>query len=239
MPRSVLERTGYFRSFPDLVGSLNTFAGDDREHARLLALADAGTQWADELTPTETVMCPATCLALYPTMTGRLPAGGHTAECHGDVFRHEPSQDPTRMLAFHQLEFVYFGDPEAALAQRDGWLRRAADVVRDLGLDVEPMVANDPFFGRTGRFLASSQRETELKYELVTSVTAQRRTALGSANYHRDHFGSRFGIETAAGEVAHSTCIGFGLERVTLALMGRYGLDPVDWPEAVRTRLWP
>jgi seryl-tRNA synthetase len=64
-------------------------------------------------------------------------------------------------------------------------------------------------------------------------------TAIASANYHLDHFGVPFAIRTADGEAAHSACIGFGLERITLALLRTHGLDPADWPTTVRTRLWP
>ena len=42
---------------------------------------------------------------------------------------------------------------------------------------------------------------------------------------------------TAAGEVAHSCCFGFGLDRITLALLRTHGLSPGDWPAAVRDRL--
>jgi hypothetical protein len=34
--------------------------------------------------------------------------------------------------------------------------------------------------------------------------------------------------------VAHSACVGFGLERVALALFKRHGLDVGDWPREVR-----
>ena len=34
--------------------------------------------------------------------------------------------------------------------------------------------------------------------------------------------------------VAHTACVGFGLERITLALLRHHGLDLAAWPEAVR-----
>jgi hypothetical protein len=58
-----------------------------------------------------------------------------------------------------------------------------------------------------------------------------------SSNCHRDHFAVPFGIETADGAVAHSACVGFGIERVALALLRRHGLDPARWPAPVRDRL--
>jgi hypothetical protein len=37
----------------------------------------------------------------------------------------------------------------------------------------------------------------------------------------------------ADGTPAATACIGFGLERVTLALLDRHGLDPAQWPAGV------
>lgn len=239
MPRSVFELTDYLRSFPDLIGSVETFSGNDRDHAELLRVAESGQDWSTALTPSEVVLCSAACHPLYPSLTGRLPEGGRTVECQGYVFRHEPSLDPARMQSFRQHEFVYIGDPAGAVAHRDRWLQRGLDVLSGLGLEVEAIVANDPFFGRAGRMLAANQRETTLKYEIIAPVTAEKPTAIASANCHQDHFGAPFAIETADGQVAHTACIGFGLERITLALLSRHGLDPASWPADVRDRLWP
>ena len=41
------------------------------------------------------------------------------------------------------------------------------------------------------------------------------------------------------GETAHTACLGFGLERCTLALLKTHVLDPKQWPAEVRAQLWP
>jgi seryl-tRNA synthetase len=143
------------------------------------------------------------------------------------------------MQSFRQHEFVYLGDPDGAVAHRDLWLQRSADVLSGLGLRVETVVANDPFFGRTGRMLALNQRTGALKYEVLCTIHPDTQpAAIASSNYHLDHFGNGFGIESADGNVAHTACVGFGVERITLALLGTHGLDPDRWPVAVRSRLW-
>jgi seryl-tRNA synthetase len=238
MPREVLEKTGYLSSFPDLIGSVHTFAGSDADHAALLATAERGGDWSEALSPSEVTLCSAACHPLYPQLTGDLPEGGRHLEVQGFCFRHEPSTDPVRMQSFRQHEFVHVGTPESALAHRDGWLERAHGLLTDLGLPVEKVVANDPFFGRAGRMLARNQREAVLKYELVCPVSSEEKpTAIASTNYHLDHFGEPFSIHTTDGEPAHSACIGFGLERITLALLATHGLDPAAWPEGTRGSL--
>jgi seryl-tRNA synthetase len=97
------------------------------------------------------------------------------------------------------------------------------------------VLANDPFFGRGGKVQKVMQREQNLKYEFVVPIcSTEKPTAIGSCNYHLDHFGSVFGIRSADGEVAHSACVGFGLERVALALFKTHGLALEDWPAEVR-----
>jgi seryl-tRNA synthetase len=125
-----------------------------------------------------------------------------------------------------------------AQAFRDDWMTRAADLMRDLGLDVDCVVANDPFFGRAGRLLAANQRGEALKYEIVATVDSETKpTAIASSNLHRDHLTTRFGITTADGATAHSACVGFGLERIVLALFAEHGVVVDDWPDLVRARL--
>ena len=93
-----------------------------------------------------------------------------------------------------------------------------------LGLEARADVASDPFFGRGGTLLADSQRDQRLKLEIVAPIASDEHpTAIISLNYHQDHFGALFGITTADGAVAHTSCVGFGLERLTLALYRRHG----------------
>jgi seryl-tRNA synthetase len=240
MPRQIFEQTGYLSSFPDLIGSVSTFKGDNKDHMALLAKAEAGEEWSTMLEPAGVTLCPAICHPLYPTLKGAMPEGGRRYEVSGWCFRHEPSVDPARMLAFRQHDLVYVGGADEAREHRDRWLQLGVDVLAGLGLQVEAVVANDPFFGRVGRILATNQREETLKYEIVTPIhSADYPTAIASANCHLDHFGLPFGIQTAAGEVAHSCCFGFGLDRITLALLRTHGMRPADWPAAVRDHLWP
>jgi seryl-tRNA synthetase len=240
LPRTVFEASGYLESFPDLIGSVHTFAGDEASHAALLAAVESGESWTDGLVPADVMLCSAVCHPLYPTCAGTLPAGGRRVEVSGWCFRHEPSEDPFRMQAFRQHDYVALDGPDEARRHRDDWIQRGASLLGRLGLEVEAVAANDPFFGRAGRLLAASQRTQELKLELVARIDDDDPpVALCSANSHLDHFALPFGIATADGEVAHTSCFGFGLDRITLALLARHGPDPDRWPAAVRSALWP
>ncbi len=98
-------------------------------------------------------------------------------------------------------------------------------------------VANDPFFGRSGRLLARSQRAQALKFEVLVQIAGPEPTAVASFNYHHDHFTATYGLQMAGGDVAHTACLGFGLERISLALFHTHGLDTARWPDPVRAEL--
>jgi seryl-tRNA synthetase len=85
--------------------------------------------------------------------------------------------------------------------------------------------------------LAANQLSAQLKYELCVDLTEVKPTAIGSSNYHEDHFGLTFGLQLADGSTAHSSCVGFGLDRITLALFAVHGVDPATWPGDVRAPL--
>lgn len=238
--RSTFGRTNYLESFPDLMGSVHVFRGDDRRHAELLRRVEAGGDFQELLEPAEVVLASAACHPVYSLCTGRLPEGGRLFEIHGYCFRHEPSTDPARQQAFHMHEVVHVGTPESAEHHRDQGLERGLALLGDLGLEMAAVPANDPFFGRLGAIMAAGQLEEALKLEGVTPIcSTDHPTAVMSANCHRDHFGVPFAIETADGAVAHSACVAFGVDRITLALLHTHGLDPARWPAEVRARLWP
>jgi seryl-tRNA synthetase len=239
LPRETFDRIGYLQTFPQLAGVVFAFDGDDRAHAGLMQQIEHGEPYASSLSQSEVVLTPACCYPVYPSASGRLPDGGRVFELRTYCFRNEPSVDPMRMVAFRQLEHVRLGTAEQVQEWRATWMQRAPEFLADLGIAVSTDVANDPFFGRAGRLMASAQREQELKYEFGVPVYApDELTACASLNYHQEHFGHLFGITAADGADAHSSCIGFGLERCTIALFARHGTNVADWPERVRTRLW-
>jgi seryl-tRNA synthetase len=113
-------------------------------------------------------------------------------------------------------------------------------ILAALQLPARAELAADPFFGRGGKILAAGQIEQQLKFEvLVPVVSDEHSTACCSFNYHQDKFGSAFDIRLPGGDIAHSACLGFGLERIAMALFRTHGFDSEAWPSAVRGLLWP
>ena len=237
--RAHYERLDHIANFPDLLGSVHAFAGDERAHRAMLADFEGSQDWTAHLHACDCMLVPAACYPLYPTAAGStLPAQGRIVDLETFVFRHEPSDDPARMQMFRQREYVRLGSAEQALEHRYRWLDLGQALLESLRLPVARVLANDPFFGRGGKVMKATQREQELKYELVVPICSEQHpTAVTSCNCHLDHFGQLFDIHGVGGEPAHTSCVGFGVERITLALLKTHGLDPWAWPAPVRERL--
>lgn len=240
LPKKTLEDTGYLNSFPHLGACVYGFDGCEKDAPRLAAVAAQHGTWPHQA-QTDLVLTPAACYPVYPAIAKRGPLrpGGVCVDAGSAlVFRNEPSGDPARLQMFRQRELVRIAEPETVAAWRDKWRDRAIEILTSLGLDAKFDVATDPFFGRAGRMMTINQREQELKFEVMVPIASPELTAVASFNYHRDHFTLVHRIRMEDGGEAHTACLGFGMERCTLALLHKHGLDPADWPSAVREVLW-
>lgn len=238
--RTDFEHGEYMKGFPQLAGTVHSFCGAEHEHQRVLQCLDHNEDWTEYQKPTYVVLTPAACHPVYPVVAkrGPLPAGGRVLDVQSWCFRHEPSPDPTRLQLFRMREYVQIGTPEQVIEFRQTWIERGEQMADSLHLPWRLDLANDPFFGRGGRIVARNQRENNLKFELQIPVEIEAvSTACMSFNYHVDHFGLLWGIRNSDMSVAHSACVGFGLERLAFALFRHHGVDVALWPSAVRDTL--
>ncbi len=241
MNRAFFEKSGYMKSFPQLAGTVHSFCGSELDHMSLLKCMEVGDDWTKDQQATDIVLTPAACYPLYPTVAkrGAIPENGALYDLQSYCFRHEPSKDPARQQLFRMREYVCMGSEKHVTDFRQSWMDRGVEMMKAVGLDVTIDVANDPFFGRAGKMLANNQRDQNLKFELLIPITSTAKpTACMSFNYHQDAFGTKWGLNFADGSVVHTACVGFGLERIALALFHTHGLDVKEWPESVRKALW-
>jgi seryl-tRNA synthetase len=233
MSRKQLEKSGYLKSFPNLLGCVCALHGSEASIRSAVERHENGGDWTTSATSSDLVLSPAACYPLYPIVAtrGALPAGGLQFDIEADVFRHEPSRSLDRLQSFRMHEFVRIGSPPEILEFRENWMARAPQLAADLALPYAIDVANDPFFGRVGQVMAVSQRQQALKFELLIPYYAGAPpTACMSFNYHREHFGQVWSIHDARGELAHTSCVAFGIDRLAVALFATHGLDLGRWP---------
>jgi seryl-tRNA synthetase len=240
MSRAQLEKARYLKSFPNLLGCVCALHGSESAIRAAADLQESGGDWTTALSPADLVLSPAACYPLYPIVAARgaLPAGGREFDVAADCFRHEPSPVIDRLQSFRMREFVRFGSAGEIELFRERWMDRAGELAAKLGLQFSIETASDPFFGPAGPLLAEIQRERALKYELRVSYhpTAVP-TACMSINHHREYFANIWGIKSSAGTTAESSCVAFGMDRLTMALFAAHGLDLAAWPADVRRAL--
>jgi seryl-tRNA synthetase len=240
MSRSQLEKSGYLKSFPNLLGCVCALHGSEAQIRTAAEEHETGGDWTRALTPSDLVLSPAACYPVYPLAAARgpVPAGGLLFDVAADCFRHEPSRALNRLQSFRMREFVRIAPPEEITTFGEYWMARAQQLAAELALPCKLDVASDPFFGRVGQIMAVSQRQQALKFELLIPYhEGAVPTACMSLNYHRDHFGAVWHLADAAGERSHTSCFAFGVDRLTIALFCVHGVDVPGWPQGVRRAL--
>ncbi len=238
VPRELLRQVGYMDNFPQLCGSIHAFTGNDKDHLALQTTVKSGEDWSRHLTQTDVTLTPAGCYPLYPTLAGEIPENGALYDLSCYCFRHEPSNDPARLMSFEMRENIRIGSAEQVQDWRSSWLDRGLSLVNNLGLSVVLDTASDPFFGRGGKMMKANQKELALKFELLVDIWGKENpTAVASFNYHKNHFSHLFGILLADGSEAHTACLGFGIDRLVIALLKTHGFQINRWPQSVRAQL--
>ena len=232
IPRSLVERAGYVKAFPQLLGTVHSFTGTAAEWKDLAPHAVEGGAWDSAQRASDLVLLPAACYPVYAGLAGRELAEPERFAVEGQCFRQEATSEPGRLRTFRMVELVTAGTEEHCLAWRATWLEAVAGWLRGMSLKVETEVADDPFFGPTRRLFQAAQRKQELKYELKVPVADGLVQAIASANFHKDHFGEAFGF-TSEGAPGNTACTAFGIERIALALLYAHGPHPSDWPDSL------
>jgi seryl-tRNA synthetase len=240
MSRYQLEKSGYLKSFPNLLGCVCALHGTEAEIRTAAARHETGGDWTSALTPADLILSPAACYPVYPiaAQQGAIGATGKLFDVACDCFRHEPSRHLDRLQSFRMREYVCIGAADVVNRFGERWIPKAKRFAESLGLAYEIAPASDPFFGRVGQVMAISQLQQSLKFELLVALPSESRlTACMSFNYHRDHFGQIWGLKDGDGNVAHTGCVAFGMDRLAIGLFWAHGLHIDQWPDVVRRTL--
>jgi hypothetical protein len=242
LPVEALERQNYFESFPQFIMFVTHLHNDTDNYEEFLRrYRESGRR----ITPEVFGLCNDDRYCLPPTMcyhTFHQLAGNEVnarvVTSRGKSFRYESryATGLDRLWDFTIRETVFLGTEEYVANARRRFMEAVFALMDQLELAATCEVANDHFFGNAAKDGVLSQRIMELKYELIADLAADRRVAVGSFNLHGDHFGTAFGIGHA-GHVAHTGCVGFGLERLAYAFVTQHGTDPACWPAHVRAEV--
>ena len=186
---------------------------------------------AHDLVSTGFILEPFVCHNVYRALrSSKQPDRSITAL--GTCYRHEGFRfEPLlRQWEFSMREVVLVGSPEHVVAQRTELVRRTQALACELDLDARLEIATDPFFVSEAAKARTFQAMASTKLELKLGLDATDSTAASSFNLHGKHFTEPMRITNAAGELAETACIAWGLERWMAAIIARWGADPAAWP---------
>jgi seryl-tRNA synthetase len=237
----VLARCKYFGSFPHSVCLVSHLTEDfDAIEAFRAANADSNSLRVPDpnaMKHSDAALRPAVCLPVYRALEGRtLPRSGVTITTSGKAFRYESSnlEGMHRLWDFSMREVIFAGSADVVQERRAQVVDAVVSLMKQWDLAFRLVSASDPFFATVRGTKALWQRTRDLKYEMLVDVGGEVGTiAAGSINLAGTLFGHTFGIRTHEGEPATKSCVGFGLERLVLALFSQHGFDPPRWPRAM------
>ena len=198
MSRAQLEKSGYLKSFPNLLGCVCCLHGTERE-IRAAVEPLRGRRRLDHVAVAGRPR--AVAGRLLPGLSDR--GGPRPGAGERPAFRRRCRLLPPRAFAVISTGCSRSGcaNMSASAARtevsafRERWMERAQGIAGELGLTCTIDFASDPFFGRVGQMKAVSQKQQALKFELLVPVRSERKpTACMSFNYHRDHFGVTWDI---------------------------------------------
>src|SRR5260221_13468341 len=111
MSRKQLEKSGYLKSFPNLLGCVCALHGSEASIRSAVERADNGGDWTTSGTSSDLVLSPAACYPVYPIVAtrGQLPARGLQFDIEAEGFRHEPSRSLGRLPALRMRGLVRIG----------------------------------------------------------------------------------------------------------------------------------
>lgn len=173
---------------------------------------------------------PASCLHIYPRLQGQDIDQLKTYLVKGTCARFEEGkwESPFKLPFFTMLEYVVVGSEAEVKEQHDRALVMVEKLFTKLSVKGKYEFATDAFFLGENEGAKLIQKMKGLKREYV-GVVENNSVALASLNYHEDYFSKKFSI-TRDNLPAFSTCVAFGIERLTAYSLLTWG-EEKNWPK--------
>jgi hypothetical protein len=132
-------------------------------------------------------------------------------------------------MEFTMREVIFLGEPDYVRETRERSLSLVQKLVQDWELYGSLVTANDPFFSSDFGNKANQQHRLAMKYEYKALLPPHGSISVLSSNLHGPTFSKAFAI-TQHGRPINTGCIGFGYERLALAIFAQHGPGPDGWP---------
>ncbi len=239
IPADSLSAAHHLGSFPEHLHFLTHLREDldllDDFSERARATADTVVPELSDVSRLQLVQNPSTCYHCYAARRdGSIESDtAITAVTRCHRFEAANHDQFGRLLEFTLREVIFLGTPDYVRATRERCLELIRTLATDWQLYGELAAANDPFFSADFAVKATQQRRLAMKFEYRMTIPGQtRQLAVMSSNLHGPTFSKAFNIKRR-GRVINSGCLGFGMERLALAIIAQHGSDPTQWPSGL------
>ncbi len=232
-------RCHYLENYPQNVNLVSHVHEDLSSLRAFRQVVQEGSGAASEqLDSPDLVLSPNICYHFWQSLADRehgfdgLKTGTAVGSCHR--YESRATTGLERLREFRMREIFAIGEKSNVLDFRDMLLAGQKDFLQKFELAGCIETASDPFFVDTSQ-KRIYQLSLNLKHEIKALLPYKNELlAISSVNYHENFFSKAFNIRSRDGEVLHSCCLGFGLDRWCLAVFAQFGLDTRKWPRPVR-----
>lgn len=225
---SHLIQSGYLKSFPQhaFISSplkpelsiINEFISSLPSSSNELTLNKLNPQNMNVLSPTVCYHC---FEALKDKTISPPQIFTASSKCHRHEYKTHFGLE--RLQTFKMREIIFFGNESFVLETRNKIMEETKQLIEKLGLKARIVSANDPFFASDAAKKRAFQSFLGLKQEIQCLLPYNNKwLSIGSFNIHKDSLTQPFNIKSnTPGEIILSGCVGFGLERWSLAGMAQ------------------
>ncbi len=251
IPIAALATSGYLSSFPQHAGfvchlpdhsqavedfrsRLKTASGTPASAVdACCALAGPGS------VEQATALAPTVCYHFFHRHAGRRLKPGQflTATGLSPCFRREgqATHGLRHLREFNLREMMVLGPAAIVRSWRELLLETQRRLIERCQIRAVVQSASDLFFIDGYEKKRQFPGAVDLKQEVRAWLPeASDGMAIGSVNHHQDFFGHAFNISFESGELAHSACLGVGLDRWCFAVFAQHGLQSDRWPASLR-----
>lgn len=180
---------------------------------------------------------PSTCYHCYSSRAGQKINKNTVITALASCHRYEGANHKQlgRLMEFSLREVIFLGEPNFVRETRLECLKLIQVFARDWEIGGVLQSENDPFFTSDFEVMAEHQRKMKMKYEYRAHISDDDDgLAILSSNLHGLTFSKTFNIDGEDWPV-HTGCLGFGLERMVIALIAQHGVNPRSWPEKLKS----
>jgi len=228
-----LERAGYFKTFAQHAFFVSPL---ELSIPALKSAVDGDVQ--PHLQSPEWVLSPTVCHHCFEALSDNAHHSHQTITALNQCSRYEVHDTGglKRLRHYWMREIIFLRSaPEETQSALDDVLKLTTDLLRRWGVFFQVKSASDPFFLDSGTGKRMFQTALLMKRELVLPVEGKS-IACASFNNHMKTLTEAFDITAEDGEIA-SGCVGWGYDRLILALFSQFGPECSDWPSQVREDL--